>query len=830
MFKISDQQSYIDFKKYLKDNPNKILSVNGLVIETVDFKVEVDEQYSDLLTNLKLPVINSEYENDLIYGKDKTEGIVAIECVNDKLQLFMQDGSVQTRPAQYYYLCNNPLNHKFKKLNGNNHYKYIRRFTKRKEYDKSRYLAKKKNKDIYCIWDDVEANMVIQGLTLFKGMKIEDLKVLAFDIETNGFARDKNSKVFVITNSIKLNGKILTKQFRLDHFENGKEMIDSWCDWIREINPDIITGHNIFSFDFDFLIHYASINNTKLRLGRDNSEIVIPKRVRKKRVDGSQTWDFKNYKIFGRHIIDGIFLAVMYDIGKNYPSWGLKSIIEYEGFVSEDRQFYDASLIGKNWYNLVEREKIVNYCKHDGLDSLQIFNLMTPSFFYMAQSIPKPFQTIINGASGAWLNSIMVRTYLQENGSIPKADEQEYVAGGMSYGIAGVYKNVVKFDAASYYPHTILTFDIYDKSKDPKQYYLKMVKYFTNKRFEQKRKHKETGNKYFDDLQASSKIFINSAYGLLQTTGLNFNSPKKAALITKCCRAGLQKCVEWATNKPISYWWKEYYNKETSSQDFNNYDYIDTKAELKYKEMPRHDWKLVNLDTDSLSFCKKDNSLFTKEDYNLILKEINKIMYSEWEDDGSFDKVVVIKAKNYVLKNGNQIKLKGSSISDPKKEKALIEMLHTILIDCLIHETVDYVDIYHKYIKEALNVTDINKWSVKKSISEKMLTSERKNETKVMDALKGKDFQVGDKVYIFQDIDGQRQKIAKGKPVFLKDGTPKMEPNDIYRTVDEFTGTYDKWHYVKRVYKTIEILSPILDMNKIVNYNLKKNRKLVEDL
>jgi len=308
--------------------------------------------------------------------------------------------------------------------------------------------------------------MISKGITLFKGLKVKDISVLAFDIEADGLYETKDSQVFVITNTMRRNGVITRKHFREDHYTNQGEMIEAWCDYVREVDPTFLTGHNLFGYDFRYLKHVASLYGKKLNLGRDKSEAEFGKRNKNYRVDGSQTWEYKDVRIFGRHVIDGMFMAVKYDIGRNYPNWRLKDIAEYEGIVKEDRQFYDASQVGKNWCDPVEREKIVNYGIHDSDDSLGLYDIMVPSFFYMAQSIPKPFQLIINSASGSWLNTIMVRSYLQDKESIPKADEPSPVGGGMSYGIPGTYDNVTKWDAKSYYPNTILTFDIYDPRKE----------------------------------------------------------------------------------------------------------------------------------------------------------------------------------------------------------------------------------------------------------------------------------------------------------------------------------------------------------------------------
>lgn len=811
---IDNKEAYSELQAYLSENPPILEERDGYIrTDEYEFFVKWEEE-----NNL----------DDLFFGKDTRKKVTAIEVTDNEDILFYADGTTETQPHVYWLLTEVKLDGEFRRLNGNQHYKWIREFSDKEEYFKFRGLLSKKRVDYYCVWNEKESAMIYHGITLFSDMKMEDVSVLSFDIEADGLVEHKDSKVFLITNTFRNNGQITKKHFRLDNYDDDcGAMISDWCDWVRKVNPTIINGHNIFGYDFRYLNHVAKLYNTELLLGKDGSAAKFGKKAKKYRVDGSQTWDYYNVEIFGRHIIDGMFLAVKYDIGRNYPSWGLKPIAEYEGLVKEDRQFYDASKIGENWYDPVEREKIVAYGIDDSDDSLGLLDLMLPSFFYTAQSIPKPLQVVINSASGSWLNSIMVRAYLQEGSSIPKANEQQRVAGGMSYGIPGIYSNVAKFDAASFYPSTVLTFKIYDEKKDPKAYYYEMVKYFTEKRFEQKGKFKETGDKYYDDLQASSKVFINSAYGLLGTPGLNFNSFENASLITKCCRKGLQKCIEWATGKDANYWWEDY----EEEQDFPDYSFIDSKAELSAEEMPRHDWQLVNIDTDSLSFCKADQSEWTESDYEKVLKEINQIMYSPWEDDGNFDRFVVLKAKNYAMRERgkDKIKIKGSSFIDAKKEPALREMMKNLVTNFINHD-LDYVSVYHQYLREALDIQDISRWCVKKSITEKLLEANDTAKQKVLAAIGDKKVSVGDKVYLYNAIDGMVQKVAKGEPVFLKSGEPKMIENRIVRLRENFDGDYEKMHYVKRVFKTMEIFQNIIDMDKILNYSLKKNVKLLEEL
>jgi len=562
-FYILDDENLKSMRDYLSTVK---YTVKEDLILTDEFEFELDKKYVSLLTTLKS---SSEYSDPLIYGKDSTLGVTAIEIMDDELWLFKRDGTIEKRPHYFWVMSTRPLDSHFERLDGNQHYKYIRYFTTKNAYYAFLKHAENRKYDVFTIYNSKEAAMVLNGITSYKGMTLDDLGILAFDIESAGLTQDSKSNVFLITNVFKKNGVITEKHFRLDRFENTGAMIDEWCNWVQSVNPDIITGHNINGYDLPYLHHVAKLYGTTLKLGKDISEPFFSTKESQYRVDGTQSWTYKRIGIFGRQIIDGMFLAVKYDIGRKYSSWGLKQIAQAEGLVKEDRQFYDASLIAKNWKDPIEREKIVQYGLDDAMDSLKLFELMIPAYFYSSMSIPKPFQSIIEGASGSWINSILIRGYLQEDHSIPKATElTAHVEGGISFAVPGVYRNLFKVDLKSAYPSQILRFQLSDKHKDPKSYFYKLVKFFTEQRFEMKRLGKETGLRLYQDRDAANKIFINSAYGACNTPGLNFNSPEIAAIITLETRKVIDLALIWASGKNKEYWISEF--KKKTGRDEND--------------------------------------------------------------------------------------------------------------------------------------------------------------------------------------------------------------------------------------------------------------------
>lgn len=217
-----------------------------------------------------------------------------------------------------------------------------------------------------------------------------------------------------------------------------------------------------------------------------------------------------------------------------------------------------------------------------------------------------------------------------------------------------------------------------------------------------------------------------------------------------------------------------------------------------------HNFILANLDTDAISIGKPNGEEFTKEERDKLLTELNDLLpeYVNFTDDGYFKKFIVLKAKNYIMYDGVKVKYKGSSLKSSTLELGLQSFLKEI-IDCLIFDKQeDIVPIYNMYLLELGNVQDIKRWASKKTLSETMYNSERKNETQVIDAIAGKEYSKGDKVWCYFD------------------------ENDVLRTIDDFQpGCYSKKRFYQKLYKTALRFETVLDKSIFINYSLVKNYK-----
>jgi DNA polymerase elongation subunit (family B) len=741
-----------------------------------------------------MKVMNSD-NTKLIYGKNNIQGIVSIEIKDDLIEVFQQNDEgaidVTTLPNKFWLLAKKPLDKRnWIRLDGDLHYKYGLQFESREEFLSARGRFKKS--DTFSIFGAKEAAMAKDGLTYFKGMKPQDVSVLSFDIEAYGLLEAEQHQVYMITNTFRSQGKITKKMFSLDEYDDDEyKMLVEWCAWVREMNPSVMIGHNIYAYDFPYLQTCADKYNYTLQLGRDDSDITFNTYTSYFRVDGSQKWSFNECQIYGREIVDTQFLAVKHDLGRNFPSWGLKSIVEHLGLMKEGRQFYDAGTIRHNWHKPEEREKIKQYGIDDADDSLALYDIMIPTWFYLTQSIPMRFSNMINKATGSQMNSLMIRAYLQDKHSLPNATEAERYEGAISLGNPGVHHNVVKWDLAALYPSIMRQYNVYDKKKDPKQIFSKLVEYFTQERLANKKLAAETGDPYYSHMEQSQKVCNNSFYGFMGAPGLLFNSPENAALVTKIGRDILKKGIKWASGQEVIQ--------------------VEEKGKTRYKldgEIAGKGFQIVNVDTDSFSFT--DRGRLIADDENGMLLEVLNSMYPDliiWERDGEYETVLVVATKNYALYDGKKVTIKGSSLKATTKEPALKLMISEAINSLLGLREETFDAIYHRYCKEAFNIKDITRWGSKKSVTPAVLKSPRTNEIKIRAAITGEGLSIGDKFFAF----------------FKEDDSLCLTKN--------FDGDYSKRRMLEKVFKTAKIFESVYDVkSKLYNYTLKRNKDVLLEL
>ena len=487
----------------------------------------------------------------LLHGKSGIKGIVGIECNGDTTELFVQDsdGNVTSvkKPHKYWLLSDTDPGKKWSRLKGDLHYKWGYQTPDYKDLQLKRSVLKHSH-ELYSVYNPEEACMMKDGYTFYRDLQPKDISLLSFDIETTGLdGNAPDAKILCISTTYRGKDRTFNHLFRYDEHDSEAEMLKWFFDHIREFNPTLLIGHNILSYDFPYIAARCKTLKVPFVIGRNDSEVKFNEYTSKFRIDGTRTQEYHQVSVYGREIVDTYFLASSFDVSKSIESYALKPMIKALGLEKEGRQYYDAGSIRENYLIPEEWDKICQYALDDAEDPVKLWDMMGPAKFYWCQKVPKPFTELLLSATGSQINSMLVRSYLQEGHSIPKADEAQKYQGAISLGVPGVFTNCIRWDVASLYPSIILEYDVYDVDKDPNANFLNIVGSLTKTRLEHKKLAKETGSKYYNDLQESEKIGINSAYGFLGASGLNFNCPEAAEFITTKGREILLKGILWAT-------------------------------------------------------------------------------------------------------------------------------------------------------------------------------------------------------------------------------------------------------------------------------------------
>ena len=490
--------------------------------------------------------------NALIFGKSGLKKIVALEVQDHEAEIFVQaeDGSVTSHiiPNRFWLLCSEQADSNFVRLKGDLHYCWGRQYLDKQTWGRDRSAYKNMGFDTYSIYDAQEALMTKDGICYYQDLKQKDVSVLSFDLETTGLdGLAPDAKVILISTTYRDVKGSTNKLFSHDEYKDERSMIEAFCTYVREVDPSIVMGHNVMTYDFVYLSSRAHKIGAKLKLGRDGSVITFEKYPSNFRMDGTRTLEYFNAHIYGREIVDTYFLASAYDVSKSIESYALKPMIKQLGLEKEGRQHYDASQIRFKYMIPEEMEKIKQYAIDDAEDPIKLFDLMGPLYFNMSTMMSMPFSKIVLSASGKKINGMLVRAYLQQGHSIPKPDESRKFQGAISFAVPGVYSNCFKIDLAALYPSIQLEYEVCNFDKDPKGYILELIRTFRAKRLEYKKLAADTGDKYWIEMDTTAKGILNSFYGSQGCPGINFNSFDCAEFITAKGREILEYTIKWAS-------------------------------------------------------------------------------------------------------------------------------------------------------------------------------------------------------------------------------------------------------------------------------------------
>src|SRR5262245_9385865 len=174
---------------------------------------------------------------------------------------------------------------------------------------------------------------------------------------------------------------------------------------IKERDPDVIEGHDLFRSDLSLIVARAKRLKTKLDWGRSGGFL----RSRPSRLQiAEKTIDYPKFAIDGRHFVDTFLLAQFYDVGlRTLTGFERADVARHFGFCDEQ----SSSLAGKE----LER----SYLKQDkkfqkralcGVHEIRaVSDLLSPSYFVQAQIFPYNYQDVIVRGNATRINGLFLR-------------------------------------------------------------------------------------------------------------------------------------------------------------------------------------------------------------------------------------------------------------------------------------------------------------------------------------------------------------------------------------------------------------------------------------
>jgi DNA polymerase I len=603
-------------------------------------------------------------ESEILFGADPLQGIVAVELMGDAaMRVFLRHGKklvAQDEPFVPFILVEDEkLMKGFKspyraeRLSAANEYKVLVLFEGWEACQKARdHLHKRTGESasspqapyLY-LSDPVHQFLLLTGKTLFKGLSFKDIHRVALDIETAcapgfEFSNPEREEDRILSVALMDNQGYSEVLFGREMEE--KEMLVSLGERITRLDPDVIEGHNLFNFDLEYLRARAKRHGVSLAWGRNGS---LPQIRRSRFTVAERMIDFTRMDLFGRHVVDTLFLLQYYDVtAREMESYGLKAAAQHFGLAEEGRTYIEGKDI--QWSFDHDPEALKKYNLEDVKETLALSELLGYPFFLQARIFPYSYQNIFVRGNATKINALFLREYLRQRASVPKPKGGgEFEGGYTDVFVTGVVQHVVHCDVASLYPSILLSYRL-KPAGDTLNIFLPLLRDLREFRLEAKLRAKEAKvpheHDYYEALQQTFKVLINSFYGYLGTEFHHFADQALAAEVTRKGREIIHKMIEWLA-------------KEGANP--------------------------VEMDTDGIYFVPPEGVKTEKKERDLVGR-LNESLPEgiEVTMDGRYRAMFSYKRKNYaLLDEKGELMIKGSALRSRGMEKYLREFLSEMI-------------------------------------------------------------------------------------------------------------------------------------------------------
>ncbi len=723
--------------------------------------------------------------------ESKLERVVAAEPGYDgEAEIFIrEDGKIRSEriPFHPFLLLNNPallngLEEKFDiiSLGGKADYAYQAVFPNAKIYDNAIKFLKKNTgfnpsapNSPYKLYSDRTQQLFISNeFRLFRGMNFSELHRMQLDIETvcaEGYdfsnpERDED-EIVIISLSDNQGWEMVLHQDPMSE----KELLEKCVEVVKERDPDVIEGHNLFRFDLPYIETRAKRHKMKLQLGRSGKGM----KSRNSRFTAAErTINYTRYDIYGRHVVDTYHLVQLYDVShRDLEGYGLKDVARHFGVSPENRTYVEGSEITRYWTE--KRNELLAYGLDDVKETRAIGKLLSPSYFYQAQLVPMKYQDTCVRGNATRIDAMLNAEYLNRKTSIPNYEQGRAFAGALTEAFhSGVFKNVWHCDVRSLYPSIILA-EKWCPKRDTLQIFPKFLATLRNFRLEAKDSEKKAPSPeerdHFNALQTTFKILINSFYGYLGFSMGTFNDFDMAEKVTSRGREIL-----------------------TSMLNF----------------LEKSGAKVIEMDTDGLYF--QPPSEVTSPDE--MEKKVQEILPEgiEVELDATYPAMFCYKSKNYaLLKDDGEIGMTGAALKSRGLEPFQRDYIHKVVTLLLNKKADEIVSLNSEYRDAIINQElPLEKIAKSETLNDSIDSYQRKQSSgkgrrsAAYELAKnsGRDYQRGDQVSFYVTGDKKRVSVVENSKLLADASGPRDENvpyylnklEDLIRKFEEFAETGGK--------------------------------------
>ncbi|HEY8932835.1 MAG TPA: DNA polymerase domain-containing protein [Rariglobus sp.] len=546
-----------------------------------------------------------------------------------------------------------------------------------------------------------------------------------------------------------------------------KRLLEQLNAVLAEEDPDVIEGHNIFKFDFDYLRQRAKKLKVPCAWGRFGQKATF----RNSRLKVAERWiDFPRCDLPGRTVVDTYLLVQQYDITtRELTAYGLKEVAVYFGITDEDsdRTYLAGDQIHATFST--DREAFLAYLADDLRETKGIADLLLPTYFEQVRTFPILLQeATLRGTTGK-IDLLFLEHYYHARQACPVPPEVTPFEGGYTRSFKeGVFKHVLHFDVASLYPSLLMSIGRNPRN-DTLGVFIPLLSSLREYRLRYKQLAKtaptEDERAEAQARQSSFKILINSFYGYLGFSGARFGDGELAAEVTRRGRELLQVLID---------------------------------------EFARHGCTILEADTDGIYLS---SDAFFNQPEALLEKVVGVLPPGiELEYDGRYEAMFCYKAKNYALYDGKKVTIRGSALRSRGIEpylKKLGNQLIRFLLGASAESPLGLLEDYRKQLAAcSLPVADVAKaeaLSMNPDAYERFIAEGGKPRRASAEAalLMTKRPRMGERVayYITTKQKGKTSDWQRARPVALYDAT---------------TAPYDPTYYADKLDDWLERYGPYL--------------------